>query len=579
MSRSIPHRSFGVLIVATTLSAAACDGDPTGADDPLPEGCTDELTLPALSVGEGVRVSGGSAVLLCPSAAGEEGEYVLIAHNAAGDAADSTTLQVRPREILAPGSEPAPPGAVAAREGLPSASAPGGAMPNARQHAELRRLEREELAHRVSAVQAPAPGGPGGPARVTPEVGSLLDSLNAQSQSACDDPILRTGEVMAVSDRAIVVADTLNPSGGFSQSEYARFAATFDTLVAPLAEEAFGAPSEFSGDDRTILFYTQEVNRLTERGANTLVLGFFFARDLFPKDSCASSNEAEMLYLLVPDPEGEINDNEWEPDFVEARTLATLIHEYQHLINAGRRLHVLGASSFLEEVWLNEGLSHLAEELLFYRAAGLGPGMNLGIDELRDGGQRVIDAINAHQLTNVFRLRRYLEAPSTNSPYDPEALLPTRGASWHFLRYAVDRRGGGEHDLTRTLVDGPATGIDNLAGALGGEETLHEWLADWSVSLYADSRVPGVPARYRDRSWSHPSIFRALGEDEDPPQLDYPLRIVTLTPTGSEEQVLMGGGSAYFRFGLPASGVASLELTVDGRRPPAALRTTLVRVR
>ena len=43
-------------------------------------------------------------------------------------------------------------------------------------------------------------------------------------------------------------------------------------------------------------------------------------------------------------------------------TPGTLAHEYQHLINAGRRLYVNNANAF-EDMWLNEGLSHIAEEL------------------------------------------------------------------------------------------------------------------------------------------------------------------------------------------------------------------------
>src|SRR5204863_8605906 len=88
------------------------------------------------------------------------------------------------------------------------------------------------------------------------------------------------------------------------------------------------------------------------------------------------SNFAEMFYLIVPDPSGTINGNVRTKAEVTQSSISVLAHEYQHLINAARRLYINDAEDF-EEVWLNEGLSHIAEELLFYRTAGLQPRSNI----------------------------------------------------------------------------------------------------------------------------------------------------------------------------------------------------------
>ena len=53
-------------------------------------------------------------------------------------------------------------------------------------------------------------------------------------------------------------------------------------------------------------------------------------------------------------------------------TNGTVAHEYQHLINASRRMYVNGVGPNFEEKWLDEGLAHIAEELNFFRVAGLG---------------------------------------------------------------------------------------------------------------------------------------------------------------------------------------------------------------
>ena len=69
--------------------------------------------------------------------------------------------------------------------------------------------------------------------------------------------------------------------------------------------------------------------------------------------------------MLAPDPLAQFGDQRKKSDVVN-NTTGTLAHEYQHLINAGRRLYVNNAE-FFETVWLNEGLSHIAEELLYYK--------------------------------------------------------------------------------------------------------------------------------------------------------------------------------------------------------------------
>jgi len=78
-----------------------------------------------------------------------------------------------------------------------------------------------------------------------------------------------------------------------------------------------------------------------------------------------------MFYMLVPDSTGVVNGNSRTKAFVLQVTVGTIAHEYQHLINAARRLYILrqGGISWQEDLWLNEGLSHVAEELVYYRSS------------------------------------------------------------------------------------------------------------------------------------------------------------------------------------------------------------------
>ncbi|MFL5537423.1 MAG: hypothetical protein ACJ8J0_00435, partial [Longimicrobiaceae bacterium] len=82
-----------------------------------------------------------------------------------------------------------------------------------------------------------------------------------------------------------------------------------------------------------------------------------------------------MFYMLAPDPTG-VHGNVRSVAFVGGVTIGTLGHEFQHLINASRHLYVNGSTTF-EDFFLDEGLAHEAEELVFYRASGLSPGQNI----------------------------------------------------------------------------------------------------------------------------------------------------------------------------------------------------------
>jgi hypothetical protein len=562
-------------LAALAVGVGACTADVTGPDPNAAVTCNvaDAVVLP---VGGTQQARGGGGAELCIRAPAEGGEYVLVTYS--GEVPSTNLTRLR---FLAEGVGPAagPPAPVAPIPGADALDLHGhGFLRDGAFDAELRARERTELAGRVG------PGGDGSPAQVpgfapagVPAVGSLL-TLNAQPRSACENPMPRGARVMAVSQRAIVVADTLNPSGGFTSDDYAHFAAVFDTLVVPVMDTHFGEPTDLDGNGRTILFFTREVNRLTEEGSERFVGGFFYARDLFPRtgtsrlQACPTSNHAEILYLMVPEP-GRNPDNVWGRAAVRRNTPSTLAHEQQHLVNAARRLHILQSPTAFEDTWLNEGLSHTAEELLFYRASGLQPRSNLGLADLQAGGSRVLDAVNAHHLSNILRFERYLRDPSAHSPFDEEDTLEARGAAHQFLRYAADRRGGNDAGFLRALVDASNGGVANLADRLGGEEVLHDWLADWTVAAYADARVPGLEARHRLLSWSHPSLFQQLRIQP------YPIRTRPLSPDTPLEVELVGGGAAHLRFGVSGGEGAVIRISQGQTHPSPSIRFTLLRTR
>ena len=208
-----------------------------------------------------------------------------------------------------------------------------------------------------------------------------------------------------------------------------------------------------------ILFFTRAVNELTSPGALGVTLGFFFARDLYPKTTapgpCAGSNFAEMFYLLVPDTGGVVNQNKRSKSLVLTLTNGTVAHEYQHLINASRRMYVNGVGPAFEEPWLDEGLAHVAEELNFFRSANRSPRTNLDATGFND--PIFTNAYSVFAINNFRRYSLYLGTTETQSPigfnsFDDD--LQTRGAIWNFLRYAADHLpAGAENTFWFNLVN------------------------------------------------------------------------------------------------------------------------------
>jgi hypothetical protein len=280
------------------------------------------------------------------------------------------------------------------------------------------------------------------PASLT--VGDLV-RLNVNGEENCTNGIYRIARVEAIGDKSMILADTLNPKPGFTTADYQRYAAKFDTLIYPLDEGAFGAPTDIDNNGRVGIIFTTAVNALTPANSGQYVGGFTYSRDLFPKvatsraDACATSNQGEYFYALAPDPNGTINGNKRTAGFVDSSTVSVLAHELQHLINASRKLYVNVQAESFEDKWLDEGLSHIAEELLFYRESGTAPRSNLDVPAIR-ARSAIVRAFNDDMADNASRYRSYLVSTTTSSPYADDDSLTTRGAAWNWLRYLADQK-------------------------------------------------------------------------------------------------------------------------------------------
>jgi hypothetical protein len=409
-------------------------------------------------------------------------------------------------------------------------------------------------------------------ATAVPAIDDLV-SLNVASE-ACSSADVRTFRVEAVGTHAVVLADTANPVGGFARSDYQRFAARFDTLVYPLDESSFGAPSDIDGNGHVAILFTRAVNELTPADAGAFVGGFFHPRDLFPRtqsptaEACPTSNEGEMFYMLVPDPSGAVNGNVFTRGFVDTLTTGVLAHEFQHLINAGRRMYVNTAAQDFEETWLNEGLSHIAEELLYFRESGYTPRARLTTQSIT-GTRAQWDIWIADASSNFVRYYLYLLDPKNHSPIDLGDELETRGATWSFLRFAVDHSAATDAGVWQRFGNSTTTGLGTLA--FGLQRDPKPLLRDFAV---ANAGTALADLRYTHASWNFVDMFTELFVDEKYPEPYGRLQEATITPVSAR-----GGSASYYKFAVPPGAQTLLKFGSDQGPANDDLAFMVVRLR
>jgi hypothetical protein len=559
------RRGGTVYVVATAGTAA--DSAAVSAP-PSPCGQT-----PVAAINQG-QVLTQIAAITCLRGSAEVGEFAVIPFYESPQASAQIAVEVTARGT---GAAPAARILAATRDLLrASVRSSAGAFASGPRpvigwsaEAKLRQRERIELNPLLSlarqrvrqpALRSATPGAPS----LDLQVGQYVTLNNSAGGCSAVTPTL--ARIAAISNKAIVVVDTLTPPGGFTDAEYQAFATMFDTLVYPLDVSAFGEPTDIDGNGRIGIFFTPTVNAQN-------VLGYFAYRDLFATSVCPGSNEGELFYTMVPDPTGSINGQAVTKDFVSFETPATLVHEMQHLINASRRTYVNGATEF-EEHWVDEALAHIAEELAFYRESGLSSRTNLGSQRLSSKAQA--DAANNYQLDQIDEYTRYLATAATVSLYDPvddDDLM--QGAMWNFLRYIADRTRSSDGDFWYQLVNSTTTGRANLEEVLGvSDDALSGLFRDWNVSVFTDDAVPGVDARFTQSSWN----FRGLVQNWLTQPVTFPLETLPLADGTTQTVMLNGGSGVPVRFTVPPYEDALITVTSGGTPPPAGLTLTMVRV-
>jgi len=428
-------------------------------------------TAPPMAVGA-TRDLADPLGLDCLRLSGEGGaRYLLIARSASTLAAARhpyrlTGLEHRPVAT-------APVAGAPLRQGSTDTGAePSGAELSVQEAFDARLREEEEA---LVAIRR-APGGlvdeGAGPQGAPLRAVTVGESKPFWVYNGADDPNERFDQVTAtvrhVGQHAVIYVDEQAPANGFTAADLQAIGARFDQVIHPTVTGVFGAPSDLDRNQKIAILFTPVVNRLTPRGSNSFVGGFFYGRDLLPELSF--SNKAEVFYALVPDPLGVHSDARTR-QMVMGAVPSILAHEFQHMIHFNQR--VLRADGSQDALWMLEGLAQMAEELVA-RAYDL-RAAPLEAELFRDGNRR--------------RARLHLDRPDTVSLIvsSGRGTLAERGAGFLFLLHLHQHEGA---DLLRRLTRSTRTGVQNVVAEVGrGWDDL---IADWTSATYLDGTALGT---------------------------------------------------------------------------------------
>ncbi|MFV1986679.1 MAG: hypothetical protein ACC682_05335 [Gemmatimonadota bacterium] len=596
------------MVIGTAFTASACESEPftppPGFESPSPGAVLN------LAVGERITLS-ASAIrgsLEIPGADASR-SYLFVIHDVRSEQGGPTDVRMEVTRVLATLSREPPSrvrttssdagGSVPRRAGARSDDpfdrwfTTGESDFRTRVAADLRRASARSAEPRSSGFD---PGVRASMAASVPKTGELLEfgsPVEADgSLATCTSQSRVTGRVRAVGPHFAIVEDTL-VAGPFTSTDFAELLAEIETVAYPVDSAYFGTPHDIDANGRVILLMSGEVNRL---GA----AGFFTSSDLALKEDCPTSNEGEVLWMLAPDPARQFGFDPIPTDLIRARIAGVVVHELQHLIHLERRVYESGGGlDSADLVWLNEGLSHIAEEVAGLFAGGLRTGQNYALPDLPTSEGR--ERFERYHLNDFRFMREYFQDTGgvpllLDGQVTRGQLQKARGFGYLFLRWLADQYAGGgapglvgterEQAFFRSLaIGGPdlRQSVENILGRLSELGIDESWEALFSAYVAApalDDLTQGfnLETELQILSWDFPQAYETASRNGF--LLDFPsgfpldpklILLRTIPFIGFRDDfTLLPSTAAYFRlegaFATPVSRVAVTGL--DGRALP-----------
>ena len=548
------------VVGVSSLLAAACSSSTAPAPKPLAPCTATSGGRVNIGVAADTTVdptqTAGCAVFPANPSGSASVEYLVIAQSASATPDDSQAFKLGGSALAAPplvGSTPA-------------------SVPSVAQQFDLRlRLAERELVK--TAPPRPLRAPPRAPAPVTPVVSGNVRTFQVCNVLTCDarNPSTFssvTATALTVGQHIALYVDNAAPQPGLTQAGLDSVRVLFDTLLYPTDTAAFGRESDIDTNGQVIVLMTGKVNSLvtaSQCNSSGFVAGYFFGADLITAFS--TSNKSEIFYSIVPDPAGTLSCAH-SVSQVKQLVPVTFVHEFQHMISFNQHvlLHctVSGCPAPPEDLWLNEGLSHYAEE---------------------NGGRMFLPdtaTFCAFVFGDLFNAGQYLASPQDHFLVDTAGIggLAERGAYWLFVRFLVDQFAGGttqaaENAFTRSLEATTQVGVPNVVASTG--TSFPTVVERWTLANYV-SDLPSFPTppELQYVKWQFRTAFPTFNS-KCSSRIPGAFPLAPPSVTGSSAQLAgmlrAGSGSYYLMQQAPSAPSFALLFSTSAG---TALRTSLI---
>ena len=355
---------------------------------------------------------------------------------------------------------------------------------------------------------------------------SVLDTANFATVQA---------NLKFTGDHTLLYVDAETPPEFLTDAEAQNLGQKFDANIYGTDRDYFGNESDINHDGKVAILMSPAINRMTPPGAagsQGFIAGYFLANDLLPGllDS-RLTNGMEIFYTMVPDP-SSLYGNLFPKDKTLPVIEGVLSHEFLHMILFNYRVLIYGhgyLADYMEKLWLDEGLAHIAEDL------------------------------NGYKSSNIARANLFLGDPGDVTLIYGGDELEERGASFLFLRLLGDRFGT---SVYKRLVQSKHTGVANVEAATGA--LFNELFADWDAACYLSGRGITADGRFNYSSINLQGDFKPL-----------------YTITGNVSGLATGGSiksmaPEYILYTVPAGG--TVDFTI-GTETSGRMNAVVVRVR
>lgn len=356
-----------------------------------------------------------------------------------------------------------------------------------------------------------------------------------------------------VGDRTVVWADeSPHHATDLDSAFVAEFQKDFETLILPRARAIFGHESDIDHDGRIALLFSP----MTRKNAT---VAFFRGCDLAPRRECASSNEAEILYLTPP--------NAIAPPYNTPRAIKEILaHELEHLLHHNRKVVRNHLPENPDGAYLLEGFGALAQDVLGFQSGNLYVA-KAGLDDV-----------------DLFSLGAVV---AENAEYDQGRDGALRGGAYLFVRWLYDQAGGdrlgeggavldaGGPALVRALLDSPRSVASEIASAFGAQ--LPDIAMDFYSALAMSNQGLSAEPCFAYLPTSKDVLTgRQRGTDVFASFHGMQMSGVRIRPAGEADGVLMAGGVEYLKLDAGA-GRPMLSFTVTAD-PAAQPRVRVIRM-